>query len=116
MMCDEGLVKSKSKRPTLQPFLASDKAKTEATRLLPTPPFPLDTAMTFRIFLSLSSIIAVLGSVKLFRSSYAFDPDPAALEDLEVWASAHGAFDVGVGDLRDEVDGFACFFVEVSFS
>jgi hypothetical protein len=59
----DGLVKSKSKRPTLRFFLARVKASVVAMRLLPTPPFPLETAIISFIFFSLSFIMLVLGSI-----------------------------------------------------
>jgi len=59
----DGLVKSKSKRPTLQFFLAKVNASVVAMRLLPTPPFPLETAIILLIFFSLLSIMVVRGSI-----------------------------------------------------
>jgi len=64
IMCVDGLVKSKSKSPTLQPLRASVRASVVATRLFPTPPFPLETAMILLIRLSLSFITVVRGSTK----------------------------------------------------
>ena len=63
IMWVDGLVKSKSKRPTLRFFLAKVKASVVAMRLLPTPPFPLDMAIILVIFFSLSFIMLVLGSI-----------------------------------------------------
>src|SRR3989304_8848772 len=66
MMWVDGLVKSKSKSPTLQPFRASVRASVVATRLFPTPPFPLETAMILLIRLSLSFITVVRGATMFF--------------------------------------------------
>ena len=43
----EGPVISASRMPTFLPRPAMAQAREEVTRLLPTPPFPLTTAMTF---------------------------------------------------------------------
>ena len=58
----EGLVKSKSKSPTLQSRRESVNASEVATRLLPTPPLPLETAIILPIRLNRSFITVVRGS------------------------------------------------------
>src|SRR3990170_509346 len=63
IMWVDGLVKSKSKRPTLLPRRANVKASVVATRLLPTPPFPLETAIILFIRLNRSFITLVRGSI-----------------------------------------------------
>jgi hypothetical protein len=59
----DGPVKSKSKSPTLQPFLARDNAKVVATMLFPTPPLPLETAIIRLMQLKRSVITLVRGSI-----------------------------------------------------
>src|SRR3990172_4680782 len=59
----DGLVKSRSNNPTLQPFLASVNASVVAMRLFPTPPFPDDTAMIRVILARRWLIMLVLGSL-----------------------------------------------------
>ena len=49
----EGPVISASSIAVLKPFLFDAKAKRDVTKLLPTPPLPLTTPITFLIWLSL---------------------------------------------------------------
>jgi len=60
-MLVEGLVKSRSNRPTLL-FFASTSARVVAMRLLPTPPLPPETAMMLCTCFSLSSMMLMRGS------------------------------------------------------
>src|SRR3972149_1676440 len=108
----EGLVKSKSKSPTLQPRRASVNASVVATRLLPTPPFPLETAMILPIRLNRSFMTLVRGSIWLSYSFYVFKPDSASFGDFKVWTAAFRALDVGVCHFRNEVYRFGCSFVQ----
>jgi len=62
IMCVDGLVKSKSNKPTAQFFLASVSARVVAMRLFPTPPLPLETAIMRWIGLSRRFIMLVRGS------------------------------------------------------
>src|SRR3990170_2969047 len=63
MVWVDGLVKSRSNSPTLQPFLASVSASVVAMRLFPTPPFPDETAMIRVILARRWLIMLILGSV-----------------------------------------------------
>ena len=107
-------MKSISKKPTLNPLLTSVKAKTEATRLLPTPPFPLETAMILRMLLSRSDIRGIRGSVVSFHSFDAFNPDSTSGDNLEVGAAASGTLHECMSDLGNKMDGFSGFFVQLS--
>jgi len=72
IMWVDGLVKSKSKSPTLQPFRASVNASVVATRLLPTPPLPDETAIIRLIRFNLSFIMLVLASTIVYRVPFMF--------------------------------------------
>jgi hypothetical protein len=62
IMWVDGLVKSKSNKPTLQPLCAKVNASVVATILFPTPPLPLETATILVIRAKRSSITLVRGS------------------------------------------------------
>ena len=65
IMWVDGLVKSKSNKPTLQPFCARVNASVVATMLFPTPPLPLETAIIRLIRLKRLFITLVLGSTTI---------------------------------------------------
>ncbi len=63
IMWVDGLVKSRSNKPTFMPFRVSVSASVVATMLLPTPPLPDETAIIRFICFRRSLIMLVLGSV-----------------------------------------------------
>src|SRR5208283_2493619 len=65
IMWVDGLVKSKSNKPTLQPLRAKVNASVVATMLFPTPPLPLETAIIRLILLKRSLITLVRGSTTI---------------------------------------------------
>ena len=74
-----GLVKSRSRRPTLCPVSARRRARVEATMLFPTPPFPLETAMIPSTPSRRRPMRPGRGSIICFHSLDGCEEDPSAL-------------------------------------